>query len=151
MVHRDVKPANILLAADGCPKLADLGLVRLLDEHPSLTPSGLALGSPCYMSPEQTVASKGVDIRTDLYSLGITWFVCLTARVPFAGRSFVDIAQAIRHEPLPDLRALRTDLPAWVCDCISRICAKAPDQRFRDPQELLQFIAEATGESGVVR
>jgi len=141
IVHRDVKPTNILLTRSGRPKLADLGLARLMDIHPSLTPTGARLGSPSHMAPEQTKDSKSVDIRADIYALGVVWYYCLTGRRPFAAKSLPDLVRSIREQPMPDVNLLAHGLPEWVQPCIERMCAKSPEDRFQDPSHLLRHLA----------
>lgn len=144
IVHRDIKPGNILLTSSGRPKLADLGLAKLMDVHPSLTPTGTRLGSAGYMAPEQMRDSKSVDIRADVYALGVVWFYCLTRRRPFAARRLSDLLRSIRTDPLPRLRDFAPGVPDWVQVCMDKMCAKEPADRFQDPSELLSYLAAHT-------
>ncbi len=116
IVHRDIKPDNILLNRKGEAKVADFGLSRCLtdDEPLNLTRAGSAVGTPMYMSPEQ-VQGKPVDHRSDLYSFGVTCYHMLTGQTPFEGSHGYEIAlKHAREEPLP-LEAFRPDLPPALC------------------------------------
>jgi serine/threonine-protein kinase len=142
LVHRDVKPGNVLLSSDGTVKLLDLGLVRLSDPEAAglsvgtqLTGKGVAMGTADYLAPEQAEESRSVDIRADLYSLGCTLYFLLTGRVPFPGGTFVQ--KALRHqreEPTP-LERLRPDVPAAVAAVVRRLMAKRPEDRSQTPAE----------------
>ena len=105
IVHRDVKPDNILIGSDGAVKLADLGLARETVELDSrLTQTGMAVGTPDYISPEQARGETELDGRTDVYSLGATLYTLLAGAPPYDGESPVEIMYKHLHEPLPDLR-----------------------------------------------
>ena len=114
IVHRDIKPENIMLTQDGDVKVADYGLARvLLSDDPQLTRAGTTLGTPMYMSPEQ-IQEGNVDVRSDLYSLGVTLFHMLAGRPPFTGETPLALAmQHVQAEP-PRIEELRGDLPEIV-------------------------------------
>src|SRR5262249_14799821 len=126
LVHRDVKPANLLLTAAGGIKLLDLGLARLKHgpgdpESSTLTQEGEVMGTPDFMAPEQTVESHRADIRADLYSLGGTLYFLLTGRVPFPGGSVGE--KLVKHqlrEPEP-LAALRPEVPAALAAVVQKL------------------------------
>jgi serine/threonine protein kinase len=131
IIHRDIKPENILLTEAGAI-VADLGIARAFDvagERP-LTETGLAVGTPAYMSPEQASADCYVDGRTDVYSLGVVVYEMLAGQPPFTGRT----AQAIlaRHvvDPVPPLRTVRPAVPRALEDAVTRALAKVPADRF---------------------
>jgi serine/threonine-protein kinase len=141
IVHRDIKPENILLTRKGEVKVADFGLSRCFDDPQPLhlTQTGMAMGTPLYMSPEQ-VQGKPVDARTDLYSFGATCYHLLAGQPPFRGESPFDVA--IKHvqavpEPLP---ALRPDLPPELCAVVERLMAKNPDDRFQTGRDVLREL-----------
>ena len=104
LLHRDVKPSNILLDKSGLPKLTDFGAVTFLDGESSLTESNVAVGTPCYMSPEQANALGNIDSRTDVYSLGATLYECLTKVKPFRGSTADVIRQVLRVDLIPPRR-----------------------------------------------
>jgi serine/threonine-protein kinase len=152
VVHRDIKPENILLAADPVggpqtPLVADFGIARALDAAGGerLTQTGLALGTPAYMSPEQGSASPRLDARSDIYSLGCVAYEMLAGGPPFTGPT----AQAIlaRHavDPVPPLRTVRATVPPAVEAAITRALAKVPADRFASAGEFSRALT--TGEA----
>jgi serine/threonine-protein kinase len=143
IIHRDIKPENILLTRKGEVKVADFGLSRCLaGDRPALnlTQSGVTMGTPLYMSPEQ-VEGKAVDCRTDIYSFGVTCYHMLAGRPPFQGESPFEVAlQHVRAEPKP-LLEVRPDLPAALCAIVHKMLAKDPTGRYQNGRELLKDIA----------
>jgi serine/threonine-protein kinase len=142
LVHRDVKPANLLLAPDGRLKLLDLGLARLGEDGgdasaTSLTDTGLVMGTPDYMAPEQILDSKRVDIRADLYSLGCVLYFLLAGRPPFPGGSLGHKFHRHQHEEPEPLEALRPDVPAALVGVVRKLMSKRPEERFQTPAELV--------------
>jgi serine/threonine-protein kinase len=131
IVHRDVKPSNLLLDAEGRVRLADLGLIRPLADDADLTRTATTVGTPGYMSPEQL---KGEELTpaSDLYSLGITLYQLLTARAPFGGRSAFEVADRHLRAAPPSPRKLRPDCPPWLDRFVLRLLQKRPADRFRD-------------------
>jgi serine/threonine-protein kinase len=128
LIHRDVKPQNVILNGDGQPKVTDFGIARSVDVE-GVTKSGTVLGTSNYISPEQA-SGKTVDGKTDVYALGVVLFELLTGRVPFPGESFVAVALQHVHEPPPDVLELRPDLPPRVAAAIGRALEKDPADRF---------------------
>ncbi len=140
IVHRDIKPENIMLTQDGDVKVADFGLARiLLADDPQLTRAGTTLGTPMYMSPEQIQEGK-VDIRSDLYSLGVTLYHMLCGRPPFTGETPLALAMQHVQATVPDVRQYRSELPASLLELLSRLLAKNPEDRFESPSEVLNFL-----------
>ncbi len=134
VIHRDVKPSNILLASDGSAKLMDFGISKALETgNEALTE---AKGTPQYMPPEQILGHE-IDGRTDLYALGISMFEMATAQRPFSGDAVVD--QQL-HAPLPDPRRLRPEIPEGLVTILKRACAKNPDDRFASAHEMAQSL-----------
>lgn len=127
VLHRDVKPANVLLDGEArLAKLSDFGLARMADLQRSRT--GVLAGTPAYMSPEQ-LADGAQDARSDLYSLGAVLFELLCGRPPHEAASLGALLRDVSTTPAPDVRALRTDVPALLSDLVARLLAKHPDQR----------------------
>jgi len=145
VVHRDIKPANILLAA-GEAIVADFGIARALDEAGGdrLTETGLSLGTPAYMSPEQVTADRALDGRSDLYAVGCVLFEMLAGEPPHAGPT----AQAVLAKKLlggtPSVRAVRPGVPPAVDACIGRALALAPADRFATAKEFAQALEAAS-------
>ncbi len=137
VVHRDIKPANIMYELDtDTVKVTDFGIARITDS--SKTKTGLVLGTPSFMSPEQ-LAGKKVDGRSDLYSLGVMLFQMLTGVLPFRGDSMAELMFKIANEEAPDIRIIRKDLPEGVVAVVARSMAKSPDARYQDGD---QFAAD---------
>jgi len=139
IIHRDVKPSNILIRDDGLVKLADLGLAKAIGS-PGVTVSQTALGTPYYMAPEQARDPRSVDTRADLYSLGCTLYHMLTGAVPYTGTSFFTVMKAHESEAIPDPRQLRPDLPKPVAQLIRWTMAKDPDDRPASAEEVVTHV-----------
>ncbi|MGQ0634971.1 MAG: serine/threonine-protein kinase [Planctomycetaceae bacterium] len=139
VVHRDIKPGNLLIRRDGVVKLADLGLARIVDEHDdtSITRAGTTVGTVDYMSPEQARNSKAADVRSDIYSLGCTWYYMLTGKPPFAEGSLTNKLRAHAESPLPDPRSENPAVSEAVYAVMRRMAAKEPGQRYQTPGELI--------------
>jgi serine/threonine protein kinase len=131
VVHRDVKPSNLLLTADGVVKLTDLGLARSAHGEPEedLTLKGVCLGTPEFMAPEQAADAAAADARSDLYSLGATLFHLLTAQLPVSGNSYLHCLQRLLTAPPRPLRDARPDVPRELAAVVDRMRARHPAAR----------------------
>jgi serine/threonine-protein kinase len=140
LLHRDVKPANILLRVDGTPVLTDFGLATALSEHAllaRLTPPNVVVGTADYMAPEQ-IAGGPPDARTDVYALGVVLYEMLAGHVPFAGRDPMKTFHAHQHEPPPPLDE---GIPAAARAVVERALRKHPDERFASAREMAAALA----------
>jgi formylglycine-generating enzyme required for sulfatase activity len=134
IVHRDVKPANLLLDSGGVVKVLDLGLARLNDaptQDTDLTGQHAVMGTAAYMAPEQAVDVRRADARADVYSLGCTLFYLLTGKPPFEGSTTMKVLIAHREQAIPSLRTARQDCPAALCALCRAMTAKKPMDRPR--------------------
>ena len=128
VIHRDVKPHNVLLGEDGRVKLTDFGIARVLEE-PGLTATGRVLGTGQYIAPEQALGGA-VDARSDVYGLGALLYHCLTGAPPYTGDSVVAVAQQHVHAPVPSVCRLYPELPVEVDRIVARAMAKEPEDRY---------------------
>jgi serine/threonine protein kinase len=141
IVHRDIKPENILLDARGTPKLADLGLAKhVIDTRASITLGGSFMGTPAYMSPEQARDAKVADTRDDIYSLGATFYECLTGVPPFQGETPYNIMSELLTKPTPRPRDLRPELMKSTDLICRKMMAKSRDLRYATARELMQDL-----------
>src|SRR4051812_29988761 len=145
LVHRDVKPQNVLLTADGDAKVTDFGIARSLDVERGVTQTGTVLGTSNYLSPEQA-GGKPTTRATDVYSLGVVLFELLTGDVPFPGENFVAVAMKHINEPPPDIAARRPDLPLRLVAAVERALEKDPARRFRSMEELCAELRRCLAE-----
>lgn len=146
IVHRDIKPSNLLIRRDGTVKLTDLGLARSIDDtlETNITRAGTTVGTVDYMAPEQARNSKLADIRSDLYSLGCTWYQMLTGSPPYPDGSVTNKLQAHAIKPIPDPRDKNPQIPEGLTAVLGRLMAKKPEDRYQTPAELLDELAHAT-------
>ena len=130
VVHRDIKPANIMYEmSTDTVKVTDFGIARITDS--SKTKTGLVLGTPSFMSPEQ-LAGKKVDGRSDLYSLGVMLFQMLAGVLPFRGESMAELMYKIANEEAPDIRSVRAELPESLANIVALSLSKLPETRYQD-------------------
>jgi tRNA A-37 threonylcarbamoyl transferase component Bud32 len=141
LVHRDVKPDNILLeSSTGRPLLVDFGIVKYLDGPAHLTEAGFIVGTPLYMSPEQALGSQSVDARSDVYGMGAVLFQLLTGAPPFEGTDSQEIVGRHIREPVSSASLSRDSVPPWIAAIVLRCMAKHPDDRFPTARAVLEAI-----------
>ena len=142
MVHRDIKPDNIMFAADGSAKLADLGIAKSTDEQDTMiTMAASVFGTPAYMSPEQAKDSSKVDSRADIYSLGIVFYEMLSGYRPFSGTTAIQIlSQVMDASRIPDVRQICPDVPPELADLIARMTEKDLEKRIQSPEILVREL-----------
>ena len=148
IIHRDVKPANMLLRRDGHLLLSDFGIAKILEGTTNLTRVGTGIGTPQYMSPEQGTGQP-VDRRSDIYSLGIVLFHCLTGRVPFTADNPLSITLKHLNDPLPHDRLLAGGVPMPVVQVVLKMTAKHPSERYQSAQEVVEALAQALEVAGL--
>ena len=142
LVHRDIKPANIFVGKDDRTTLADFGIAKAASETQHLTRTGMLIGTPEYMSPEQAEGGT-VDYRTDLYALGIVLYQMLAGRAPFQSTTPHATLHAVIYEPPPPLRQLRPNLSPAVESVVMRSIAKQPTQRYQAGREMVAALKAA--------
>lgn len=139
VVHRDVKPGNVMIDDEGTPIVTDFGIAKVASEGGGLTMTGTTIGTPSYMSPEQCEA-KEVSGASDQYSLGVLAWEMLTGKLPFEGKSAVSTMYMHCHEPLPPLLDFRPDCPAEVVETVERMLAKDPKDRWPSLEAAIQKL-----------
>ncbi|MFM2096425.1 MAG: hypothetical protein RIS70_3549 [Planctomycetota bacterium] len=147
VIHRDIKPGNLLLDKRGVVKILDMGLASMQDSnsdqaagHEFVTQEHQLLGTFDYMPPEQAEDARSVDARADIYALGCTLFRLLTGRTPYKGETPIKKIIAHRTHPIPSLRDLRSDVPTDLERVFQKMLAKSPDDRFRNMREVIQAL-----------
>ena len=149
VIHRDIKPENLFVSygehhPEGLTKVLDFGISKLVDDsllQSPITNTGVALGTPAYMSMEQLCAAPDLDVRTDIYSFGVLLYRVLTGRLPFDQKSLPSLAFAIATQTPPAPRELRPDLPAALADIVSKAIAREREQRYATMNELFDALA----------
>lgn len=143
VVHRDIKPANIMYERESdTVKVTDFGIARITDS--SKTKTGLVLGTPSFMSPEQ-LAGKKVDGRSDLYSLGVMLFQMLAGVLPFRGDSMAELMFKIANEEAPDVRVVRPEISPALANVVARALSKRPETRYQDGAQFAADLREISG------
>jgi eukaryotic-like serine/threonine-protein kinase len=144
LVHRDVKPQNVLLTEEGQAKVTDFGIARSLDVQ-GVTQTGTVLGTSDYIAPEQARGQR-VDRKTDIYSLGAVLYELLTGEVPYEGDNFVAVAMKHVHDPVPSVMARRPDAPLRLAYAVERAMAKDPDDRFDSMDDVVRELQACRAE-----
>src|SRR5262245_44518498 len=142
LIHRDIKPSNLMLTEDGVVKVTDFGLAKAAGAESGLTATGEVLGSPGYISPEQA-QGKPLDHRSDIYSLGATFYQLVTGRLPFQAPTAVAMILKHMNEPLRSPRAVNAGIPFPLAAVIQRMMAKNPGERFQDYDALVDALDRA--------
>ena len=141
MVHRDIKPGNIMLTEEGRAVLTDFGIAKILS-GPTFTATGAMVGTPAYMSPEQGLGKPG-DERSDLYALGVLFYQLATGRLPFDADTPLAVILKHVNEPVPTPTDLNDDIPEAIQSVIVKAMAKDPEERYQSANEMIQSLQEA--------
>jgi serine/threonine protein kinase len=149
IIHRDVKPANMLVRKDGHLLLSDFGIAKILEGTTNLTRVGTGIGTPQYMSPEQSMG-QAVDRRSDIYSLGIVFFHCVTGRVPFTADNPLTITVKHINDPLPVERLTAENIPGPIIQVIQQMTAKQPHERYQSADVLVDALTSALAAANLV-
>jgi len=142
IIHRDIKPDNIMISPDGIPKLCDLGLARIESGNSRLTMEGTALGTPYYISPEQARGLANIDNRSDIYSLGTTLYHITTGSVPFPQSNPAVVCAMHATKSFPDPRSFDEELPDELCEIIDKCTEKKPEKRYQTCAEIVTDLDE---------
>ncbi len=142
-IHRDIKAGNIFVSPEGLATILDFGILRQMSATTGITRTGMVMGTPHYMAPEQALGLKDVDHRVDLYALGVVLFECLTGTLPFEADSELRLIQLQAHAPPPEILERAPWIPRAVADVVKRALAKKPDDRFNSAAELLAALEAA--------
>jgi eukaryotic-like serine/threonine-protein kinase len=140
MIHRDIKPDNILVTSKGVVKVADFGLAKALDEDVSMTQSGTGLGTPLYMAPEQARNAKHVDKRSDIYALGSTLYYFVTGKLPFTGENTLELIIAKEKGTYASARKLNPKIPERLDLIIGKMLLKDPKDRYGDCADIIRDL-----------
>lgn len=146
IVHRDIKPANIIYDREkGIARVTDFGVACLVDSR--VTKTGIALGTPSYMSPEQLADNRNIDGRSDLFSLGVTFYELLTGELPFDDESLSALMYKIANKKHQDPRKLRSELPACVSTIVNRALSKELKKRYQTAAEMAEALRSCSDKS----
>jgi serine/threonine protein kinase len=140
VIHRDIKPQNLLLDAAGVLKVMDFGIARLAERSTSVTEAGLVVGTPAYMPPEQLMAEK-VDARSDLYAAGVVLYECLTGRPPFEATTVISLVAKLLSQEAPAPVSVNPEVPPALSALVLRLLAKRPEDRVQTASELVEQLA----------
>jgi serine/threonine-protein kinase len=142
IIHRDIKPDNIMITRDGTAKLTDLGLARTVKQESTLTITGVVMGSPAYISPEQATGEKNLDTRSDIYALGASLYHMIVGAVPYDGDSPLQVMLRHMNDPLPDVRKADPQISEGTRRLIFKMMAKRPEGRFQSPRDLFEAVSQ---------
>jgi serine/threonine-protein kinase len=140
IIHRDIKPDNLMITKEGTVKIADLGIAMKVDRTREATDAGLVLGTPNYMAPEQATDAALTDRRSDVYALGSTVYHMLSGRPPYTGKNALEIlTNVVKRKPEP-IEKLRPDLPKHLLQIINKMMARDPERRYQSMDELVKDL-----------
>ena len=140
LVHRDIKPANIMLNSEGQAILTDFGIAKMLSLEEQMTQTGVGIGTPAYMAPEQARGGANIGPTADIYSLGIVIYEMLTGRVPFSADTPLAVMVKVVNDPIPPLRGFSPDIPDVLQGVVLKATAKEPAQRYQTAEALIDAL-----------
>ena len=140
IVHRDIKPDNIMFTKRGEVKLADLGIAKISGKDTDLTKTNMMIGTPAYLPPEQAQNAKGVDGRADIYSLGATFYEMLTGEQPYPGENTIEVLHKLFLSPVPNPKKINPEVSTASAAIVMKMLAKNPKDRFQNADELLEVM-----------
>lgn len=149
VIHRDIKPSNIMIDQEGNAFLMDFGIARISGGETGLTQTGMAVGTPGYMAPEQGLGDTNIDKTADIYALGVMLFQMATGKMPFEAETPMGVVLKHIQEPVPSARAINHDLPEAFDEIIARAMAKAPDDRYQSGAELSEALTRLAGSTAI--
>lgn len=150
-IHRDIKAGNIMVGSDGQATILDFGILRPQRGQEALTRTGMVMGTPHYMAPEQAQGAKNIDHRVDLYALAVVIFECLTGTLPFEAESELRLIQMQAHQPPPDLLERAPWIPKAVAEVMTRALSKSPEERFPSASELVSALEKSWVQTDAAR
>jgi hypothetical protein len=140
IIHRDVKPDNLMITTEGTVKIADLGIAKKMDRSKEATDAGLVLGTPNYMAPEQATDASLTDKRSDIYALGSTAYHMLTGKPPYTGKNALEILTSVVKKKPEPIEKLRKDLPKSLVSIINKMMARDPERRYQAMDDLVKDL-----------
>lgn len=149
IIHRDIKPQNVMVTGDGRSVLMDFGIARQFQSE-EITTTGEVVGTPVYMAPERLLGRE-VDQRCDIYSLGVILFELITGRQPFAGNTVFEIAQHQINDPVPSPREVDPDIPTWLDLIVLKMLEKNPEHRFQSVAQVMTVLSQEREKDPVQR
>ncbi len=148
VIHRDIKPSNIMVDEDGNAFLMDFGIARLTNasaDRTNLTQTGFSVGTPGYMSPEQAMGYENIDLRADIYALGVLIFKTISGELPYTGDTPMAVMLQHINAPMPSIRTLRPDIPEELDQALQKAMAKQPEDRYETATDFADDITRAVG------
>ena len=146
ILHRDLKPDNVMLTHQGVPKITDFGLAKRVVLHPNAEEPQEFVGTPSFMAPE-LFEQQPATPASDVYALGVVYFYLLTGELPFQDDNMSELIKQVRHKPLPSFRSFQQPIPMEIAECATMLLAKAPENRPKSGHEAVQLLQAVLGQA----